>query len=73
MIGFVHLSFVSTKIAISKDLSITVVGKYDQTEAVKNCFLTLGTPYERYKLCDYVGHANQPHLAVPCADSTVHA
>ena len=68
---------VSTKIARSKDLGITVIIKCDQIvgsgEILSSlCFLTLGTCHEHCKSCDFIGHAYRPHLAIPCADSTMH-
>ena len=78
VIGFVCLSSISTKITRSEDSGITMVSKCDQiVESSKKlfsfCYLTLGTRYECYKSCNYIGYAYQPYLARPCASSTAHA
>ena len=72
------LSVISTKTTRSLDSGITVVGKCDQivgsSEKLSSfCFSMLGTCQGRYKSCDYIGHAYQPHLAIPHIDSTAHA
>ena len=69
MISSVHLSVCQYKNCQIYS-GILVVGKCDHNIIVESdkklssfCFLMLGTRHEGYKLCNYVGHAYQPHLA----------
>ena len=80
MIGCVRLFVVrlSSVIARFEDSGILMVSKCNHIVITGEtlsffCFLTVDTRHERYKSCDYVGHACLPHLAIPCADSTAHA
>ena len=65
---------VSTKIAQSQEIGVgqnslchQMVESHKKLSYV--CFILLRMALELYKSCVFTGHANQPHLSMPCASA----